>query len=228
MKGAPTPPTPIDPTKVAGAQENANFNTAQMQQLMNMMGGSNPFGTLSYNQTGSQTVDGHTVPTYSSDFQLSDWGKQFENPQLEQQGVSDAIYNQATSRLDPQWAQSGNQLADQLKNQGIPLGSAAYNTAMDNESRAKNDAYTSAQNAATTGGVQAAQGQYNEQLGAVGQMLAAMRGAGPQTGVSPTDVTGAYNSYANQLQSQYQNEMQQYQSQMSGLSNLFDAGMMFI
>lgn len=221
MKGAPTPPTPIDPTKITGAQETSNFNTAQMQQLMNMMGQSNPFGSLSYKQTGMQTIDGHQVPTYSSDFQLSDWGKQFQNPQLMQQGVSDAIYNQATSRLDPQWQSQDRQLADQLKNQGIPLGSAAYDTAMGNESRAKNDAYTSAQNAATTGGVQAAQGQYNEQLGAVGQMLAAMRGAGPQTGVSPTDVTGVYNSYANQLQDQYKNQLAQYSNQMSGIGDIF-------
>lgn len=228
MKGAPSSPTAINPEKIIGEQQGSNFDTAQMQQLMNMMGSSNPFGTLSYNQTGSQTVNGQSVPTYSSNFQLSDWAKQLENPQVQDQSASNAIYNQDASRLNPQWAQNDRSLADNLKNQGIPLGSDAYDRAMQDESQAKNDAYSTAQNSATTGGIQAAQGQYQDQLGLISQMMSAMKPSGPQTGISPTDVSGIYNSYANQMQNQYQDQMQQYQSQMSGLGGLIGAGMMFL
>ncbi len=76
------------------------------------------------------------------------------SPQQTNDQVSNAMYSQATSRLDPQWQQNEQQLNDQLTQQGIPVGSQAWNTAMDNFNRAKNDAYTSASNAATVSGAQ--------------------------------------------------------------------------
>lgn len=262
MKGAPKAPAPIDPTKVIGAQENANFDTAQLQQLMNMMGTSNPFGSTSYNQTGTQMINGHEVPTYSQNMQLSPWAQslmqpldfssnnknlmQVQDPHLLEQNVSDAIYNQATSRLDPQWAKSNNAFADQLAGQGITVGSDAYDRAMADQSRSQNDAYTSAQNAATQAGEQAANQLFGQQLSgrqeginemltgqnqpisALASMMAAMRGqTTPQTGVSPTNTNDAYSMYENQLQNQYLAQMQQYQSSMSGLGSLLGNAAMF-
>lgn len=66
--------------------------------------------------------------------------------------VSDSVYNQAASRLDPQWAQNDNDVKAQLAAQGISENSDAYRRAYDNLSRAKNDAYTSAQNSAQQAG----------------------------------------------------------------------------
>jgi hypothetical protein len=58
--------------------------------------------------------------------------------------VTDAYYNQATSRLDPQFALQQQQLNDSLANQGIGINSAAYQNAQDIQGRAKNDAYNQA------------------------------------------------------------------------------------
>lgn len=49
-------PTPPDPAQTASAQGQWNSFTAQQGQAMNMVGQSTPYGTLSYNQTGSSTM----------------------------------------------------------------------------------------------------------------------------------------------------------------------------
>lgn len=67
------------------------------------------------------------------------------------QDANDAIYGQATSRLDPQWAQREQQMEAKLRNQGIKPGDEAWDTAMANLGRDRNDAYQQAQYAATMG-----------------------------------------------------------------------------
>lgn len=73
------------------------------------------------------------------------------------QQANNAMYSQATSRLDPQWQGQQSQLESQLANKGITAGSAAYQSAMDNFQRQKTDAYNQAQLSAYAGGTQAAQ-----------------------------------------------------------------------
>jgi hypothetical protein len=58
--------------------------------------------------------------------------------------VSDAVYGQATSRLDPQFTQQSNDMEAKLAAQGIAKGSEAYNRELDNYNRARNDAYNQA------------------------------------------------------------------------------------
>lgn len=65
--------------------------------------------------------------------------------------AQDSLYNQFSSRLDPQWQQNEQQLKDSLSQKGIVEGSDAYNKAMMNFTQQKNDAYQTAQNNATTG-----------------------------------------------------------------------------
>lgn len=69
----------------------------------------------------------------------------------QQQAVADSIYNQAKSRLDPQFQQQEQELIQSLADRGIPEGSDLYNKELDRFARARNDAYTSAQNAAQQG-----------------------------------------------------------------------------
>jgi hypothetical protein len=66
--------------------------------------------------------------------------------------VSDALYGQATSRLDPQFNQQQSDITAKLANQGIAQGSEAYNREMDNFNRAKTDAYNQANFSATQAG----------------------------------------------------------------------------
>lgn len=80
------------------------------------------------------------------------------------QNASDSAYNQATSRLDPQWAKSQEQTQTALANQGLNENSAAWQNAMNTFNQAKNDAYSSASNDATQLGDAEQQQLYGQQL----------------------------------------------------------------
>ena len=69
--------------------------------------------------------------------------------------VADSLYNQSASRLDPKYNQASSNLESRLAAQGITQGTDAYNRELDNLSRDKNDAYTSASNAANLSGINA-------------------------------------------------------------------------
>lgn len=75
--------------------------------------------------------------------------------------VEDSMYQRATSRLDPQFAQSENKMRTDLMNRGITEGSEAWKTQMDNFGRGKTDAYGAAQNDAITRGGEEMTRQYN-------------------------------------------------------------------
>jgi hypothetical protein len=68
------------------------------------------------------------------------------------QGAVNSVYNQAASRLDPQWQQQQTALETKLANQGVTQNSDAWNKAMQSFTQGKNDAYTSALNNAITQG----------------------------------------------------------------------------
>jgi len=65
-----------------------------------------------------------------------------------QKGAQDAYWNQATSRLDPQWGQRMGSEQTRLANMGFSGDSAARSQDMGDLYRARNDAYGSAMNSA--------------------------------------------------------------------------------
>lgn len=94
-------------------------------------------------------------------------------------------YNQATSRLDPQWAQRDEHLSSALANQGLDPNSQAYRNAMLQQSQARNDAYGSAMNSAIGQGTAAQQATFNENLQAQQlpyQQMGALHGLGQPYG----------------------------------------------
>ena len=73
---APAAPPPPDPVTTASAQSTANAQTASAQAALNNVNQVTPYGNLTYQQTGTQTItnpDGTTtsVPTYTSTQTLS-------------------------------------------------------------------------------------------------------------------------------------------------------------
>lgn len=78
----------------------------------------------------------------------------------------DSTYGQFTSRLDPQWNQQRTQLETQLANQGVVPNSDAWNRAIDEYSRNKNDAYNTALNQSVLTGNTLEQGQFGMGLAA--------------------------------------------------------------
>lgn len=75
-----------------------------------------------------------------------------------------AAYGQATSRLDPQFAQRETSLRNQLYGQGLREGDQAFDNAMSNFSRDRNDAYGSAMNSAIGQGTAAGQAVFGQNL----------------------------------------------------------------
>lgn len=62
---SPTPPPAPDPVATAKAQGDMNQNTATTQQLLNMTNQVTPDGSLTYNQSGTNTFTGADGKTYS-------------------------------------------------------------------------------------------------------------------------------------------------------------------
>jgi hypothetical protein len=86
------------------------------------------------------------------------------DPATARQRAEDAIYQRATSRLDPMWGQRQSQTETQLANQGLTPGSTAYNNAMQNFNLGRNDAYQTAMNEAIMGGGSEATRQQQQEL----------------------------------------------------------------
>jgi|ERR1700742_1750223 len=141
------------------------------KSYMNRLGDYNAqYGSPYQNAASNQSELGHV--NLNGAFGSSNWQKgpdgewtqnqQFNGPlgnaasglesQIQNMGAigsgagADAAYAQAKSRLDPAWAQQGEQLQSQLAAQGLDPGTDAANNAQGNFARAKNDAYSSAQN----------------------------------------------------------------------------------
>lgn len=94
----------------------------------------------------------------------------------QRQRAEDAIYQSATSRLDPQWQKQQQDMQTDLANRGISVNSEAYSRAMEDFQRGKTDAYQQANMAAITGGGAEAQRNYGmdiglrqQQVGEIGQ-----------------------------------------------------------
>lgn len=160
----------------------------------------------------------------------------------------DALYGQQTQYLDPQFQQSEDQLKSQLANQGIPMGSQAYTTAMDNLGRQKQQAYSNASMNAIAGGTaaqaqeaqtglanQAQQAQlysqqyaaplqyYNSLITGTQPNMPQFNGVNPSQ-AAPTNVLQAYNQqYQGQL-NQYNAQVGSANSQQSGTMGLIGAG----
>lgn len=157
--------------------------------------------------------------------------------------VQNALYNRATSSLDPTYANQQRQLETQLVNEGFARGGEAYNRSLDQFDQQRNTAYENAANDAVANSGNAAAQQFGlqsqarqqalqEQLSARDQPineLATLLGtssgvqtpqfsAPPQTQIAPTDVTGpTYSSYNANL-----NQYNQQQSQNNSfLGSLF-------
>lgn len=162
------------------------------------------------------------------------------NQQQDLTNSENALYGQQTQFLDPQFNNEQAQLTSQLANQGIPMGSAAYNNAMTQFANQKQQAYQGAMDSATSGGAayqaqlsqtglanQAQQAQlytqqYQEPLSLYSSLISGTQPNMPQfsglnpSSAAPTNVLGAY-------QNQYNGQLNAYNAQV-GASNSSSAG----
>lgn len=134
--------------------------------------------------------------------------------------AQNALYSNQTQYLDPQFKQQQTGLESQLANQGVTPGTEAYDNAMGNFNRSRNQAYGSAMNSAISG----ATGQQTANIGNWATLqnqpinqLAALRGntqvqnpnfqnPSSQNAQTPDFMSAANNQYQGQLSSYNANQ----------------------
>lgn len=167
MITTPQPPAPPDPVATANAQAADNKTTAITQNELNSTNQVTPYGSLTYNQSGT-FADG--TPQFTATTSLSPSEQNLFNlgqttqGTLGQIGVDESAkvqnvlntpfdLNAATGTqqadisktlLDPVWNQRQASLETQLANQGVSQGSDAYTNAMRDFNSQRDSSYNSA------------------------------------------------------------------------------------
>lgn len=172
--GGDAPAAP-DPAATAAAQGQMNEATARLQASLNRPNQYTPYGNLIWTQNSPNHWSSRIQlsPEMQKLFNqnmavslglggatresLADVNRAIKSnaPMYSDQyrdRMEDAYYNRETSRLDPRFAESRRALESSLINQGINRGTNAWNTAIDEFGRDRNDAYSQAmQNAILQG-----------------------------------------------------------------------------
>lgn len=143
---------------------------------------------------------------------------------LDNDAVEGRIAELSAKRLDPQLARKRDQMATTLSNQGIKVGSTAWNEAMDaanrDEADSRNALLLSGRSQAVQEALAARNQPLNELIGLSSgtQISNPTFASTPQTGVAGTDIAGLINS-------DYQNRLGTWQQQQSDMmGGLFGLG----
>ena len=211
--------------KGSGGPQTPDFaGAAQAQAASGHVNQTGPFGSTGWTQGPDGRWSQNTTlgaglqqGVGNLEQQIGSQGPIGTGDQARDQAIN-ATYGQMTSRLDPQWQQAEQAQQAQLANQGIDLGSGAYDTAMGNFNRAKNDAYQGAQNNAIQQGLAAQQATFGEnlasqmapyqQLGAINGLTSGLSGQGQQTQYLPAAMAA------------YQGDLQKYGIQQAGKNSM--------
>lgn len=162
--------------------------------------------------------------------------------------AEEALYGRSASRLDPMWEQREERLYNQLWNQGLRPGDAAWDTAMGNLGRERTDAYQTAMSEAQIFGGQEAERSFGmdfrrrqqaiaeelqrrgASLNEINAILTGQQVAAPgmpafqrASAAPPPDLMGAMGMGANSALQQYNAQQMQDQGLYSGLAGLASA-----
>lgn len=248
--GKPEAPTPPDPKDTASAATGTNIGTAIANNAMGMVNQTTPFGSLNYEQTGTYaytdpyTGQTYDLPQYSATTSLSPEQQNILNQQYAAKGnlasaaaaesanlgnpaqltdqIDAKLYELGAKRLDPRFAAEEDALRTRLANQGITMGSEAYNRELDRFGQGKNDAY----NQLLLGGRGQALNEINAPVNRIAAMLGGSQVQQPNVsmvqpgGAATTDVAGLINNAYTQQYQNYSNKMAQQQSLLGGLFGL--------
>ncbi|WP_191057809.1 tail fiber domain-containing protein [Geminicoccus harenae] len=159
---APKAPSTAETMDLVKQQGVENRNTAKLNQRMNMVNRSGPFGSVTYtagpNDRWSQNVG--FDPVIQSMVDRSVAGSNLSTaglPALNLPGiqntsdVEDALYRRGLSRLEPELDRNRNRTDSMLAARGITSGSAASTKAYDDLARRETDALGSLRDSAILG-----------------------------------------------------------------------------
>ncbi len=259
MGGKSSAPAPPDPYAVSNAQTQTNQQTAQYNANLNRYNQYTPYGSETWSQSGTNP-DGSPkwssnislTPTaqrtldsnMQSSLGMSQLMNQFQGAAGSQLGAplntssignsnheaQQAVYQRATSMLDPQYEQQQKQLSSQLAQQGITQGSDAYNLAQTNFARQRDSAYENARNDSITQGDQYGQQQLQQLLAIRNQPLDELNAlrSGSQVQTPSFQSAGTVSAPASNLSgdiyNSYQGQLDRASSANAG-SNAFMGGL---
>ena len=169
-----------DMQRAVDAQQGIQAGRSELAEGMMARAWDSYQNPMDFDQYGGpiQPTDVQGVDRFSFDQGMQD----FEYDPLNfRQQAEDAAYARATSRLDPQFASQQQALETKLRNQGLSPGDQAYDAAMGNFTRGRNDAYEQARLGATAEGRAEASNLFGQQIQAhqqnIGQQDQAYRQA---------------------------------------------------
>lgn len=171
MGGKGAPPAP-DYIGSAEAQGQSGQQAIAQQTQANRPNQNGPFGSVGWTQdaNGNWTQNTSLAPGLQGaannlQVQIANQGP-LDNGSAARDQAINAAYSQATSRLNPQFAQQDQLQASQLANEGLDPNSQAYRTQMQQYGQQKNDAYNQAMYSAIGQGTAAQQATFSENLAA--------------------------------------------------------------
>lgn len=140
------------------------------------------FDQLAGTPQGQQFSQNPDVPNYSPEQiqrNLDTENLQNVDPsQRYNQDAEDAIYNQWSNRMDPQFTRDTDALRTQLYNSGLKEGDQAYDTEMEKLRQSQGDQRTNAQYQATIGAGEEASRMHGMDLGTRGQQFGERQAGG--------------------------------------------------
>jgi len=254
---APSYPTPPDPQVTAAAQTQSNIATANANANLNRVNQYTPTGSVEWTNLGNNpdgTSRWSSTQTYSpqemSIFNLGQRTRQnigqigvdqsarigslLGTPIDMNNAVESRLYDLGRSRLDPRFEQDRASLEQRLANQGIGVGTKAYQDSMSRFEQSRNDAYNQL---ALTGRGQAVQEVLAQRNQPINEISALMSGSQvsqpnfvgvPQAQQANTDVAGIYNNNFNQQMAVANAQNQSQNAMMGGLFGLGGAAMRFL
>lgn len=266
---APSPPPAPDYVGAANAQGAANLTAGQQTASLSNPNVTSPYGsqTVNYTPTGpngdyqpniTQSLTPQAQQTLDAQQQvqtgLAQLGQQglgtaqkVLGTPFDESGVPAAPINPGQTaqdaimaRLNPQIQQNRSSTAQQLANQGIPVGSEAWNNQMRQQGQNENDLYSQAalqgiglDTQAHQSGLQEALGLYNQPLNQITALMSGSQIQTPQfqnytgSNIQPTPIANATAQQGQYAQGLYGQQMAGYNSLLQGIGNIGAAAIPF-
>ncbi len=243
-------PAAPDPYATAAAQTQTNDATAQYQANLNMVNQTNPYGSLTYNQTGT-AADG--APQYTATTSLNAPEQQLFNtavstqnkigttanslidnlgsslssaPNLDPSKLTNTMMNEFSNYEQPIWNQQQSNLNSQLAAQGITQGSAAYDNAQNLQARNVGDATNQFLTEAEPQAFNQALQTYEAPIQTLGTLLGESQPGSVNSALTqtPSESIQPANISGDIYQS-YNDQLSNYQNTMQGIFGLGSAAL---
>ncbi len=254
MRSQSPPPAP-DPAKQIEAQTAANRDTAVAQTQLNMVDQDTPYGSLTYEQTGTyddgtpkfrattgltpeqqglldqQNEFGGIVNAIGID-QAKMLGGHLGNPvDLSTASIDDAILERYMPRFNEYEQEARDRLETMLVNKGIRVGDAAYADAVRDHDRNFGDKHNQLMIDARGKTVQEILAERNQPINEItallsgGQVTAPNFTSTPQTGIEGVNVAGINQQGYQNQLNRFKYEQDQKNAMMGGIAGLGSAAL---